>query len=55
MADIIAYLVANYAVIISAIVGLLSAILVIALLIPGDQPDKFLQSAVDLLKKFSVK
>ena len=35
--------------------GLLTAILAIALVIPGQQPDKFLQGAVDILKKFSKK
>lgn len=37
------------------LVGLLSAILAIALVIPGDQPDKFLQGLVDFLSKFSKK
>lgn len=55
MMEVIQYLMANWAVIISAIVGLLASMLVIALLIPGEQPDKFLQSAVDFLKKFSIK
>jgi len=55
MAAFIAYVIANYAIIISSIVGLLSAVLVIALLIPGEQPDKLLQGAVDFLKKLSLK
>lgn len=55
MMDVIQYIMANWAVIISAIVGLLASLLVIASLIPGEQPDKFLQSAVDFLKKFSIK
>jgi hypothetical protein len=36
-------------------VALLSAVIAIASLIPGDQPEKFLQSVVDVLSKFSVK
>lgn len=41
--------------IISAIVALLSGVIAIALLIPGEQPEKALQGAVDFLKKFSKK
>lgn len=39
---------------ISAVVAVLSAMIALALLIPGDQPEKALQSAVDFLKKFSL-
>lgn len=53
--DIGKFLVEHYQEIIAAIVGLFTAALAIALLIPGDQPDKFLQSAVDFIKKFSRK
>jgi hypothetical protein len=49
------FCVANYAAIIAAISGLLSAIIVIALMIPGEQPEKALQAVVDFLAKFSVK
>jgi len=38
-----------------AVQGLLAGALVLALMIPGDQPDKFLTSAVEFLKKFSKK
>jgi hypothetical protein len=40
---------------ISLAVGLFSAIIAIALIIPGEQPEKFLQSCVDFLSKFSKK
>lgn len=45
----------SYREIIGGIVMAFSGLLVVALLIPGDQPDKFLQSAIDFLKKFSSK
>ena len=35
--------------------ALLVAIIAICMLIPGDQPEKALQKAVDLIKKFSKK
>lgn len=37
------------------VTGLLSAALAVALIIPGDHPDKELQAAVDFLVKFSRK
>jgi len=40
---------------VGALVALLSAVIAIASLIPGDQPEKFLQSVVDVLSKFSKK
>lgn len=40
---------------ISAISGLCSAMIAIALVIPGDQPEKALQGVVDFLAKFSRK
>lgn len=38
-----------------AITALLTAVIAIAQLIPGDQPEKFLQSVVDFISKFSRK
>lgn len=52
---VVEFIVANYQAIISAIVALLSGVIAVCLLIPGDQPEKFLQSAVDFLSKFSRK
>lgn len=37
------------------LLGLLAAVIAIALVIPGEQPEKFLQSIVDFLSKFSKK
>lgn len=41
--------------VISAVVALLSGAIAIALLIPGDQPEKALQNIVNLLTKISKK
>lgn len=49
------WLVASGPQIVSAVVALLSGVIAIALLIPGEQPEKALQGAVDFLKKFSKK
>lgn len=49
------WLLANYSILITALVGLVSAALAVAMIIPGDQPDKFLQKCVDFLSKFSRK
>ena len=40
---------------VGAITALLTAVIAIAQLIPGDQPEKFLQGVVDFLAKFSRK
>ncbi len=49
------WLLANYQALLSAVIGLLTAAIAVALLIPGEQPEKALQSAVDFLSKFSRK
>lgn len=41
--------------VLSAIIGVLSALIGVCLLIPGEQPEKALQSVVDFLSKFSRK
>ena len=40
---------------VGAITALLTAVIAIAQLIPGDQPEKFLQGVVDVISKFSRK
>lgn len=40
---------------ISAITAILSAVIALCLLIPGEQPEKALQGVVDFLSKFSKK
>lgn len=41
--------------IVSAFVALLSAVIAISLLIPGEQPEKSLQKVVDFIQKISKK
>ena len=41
--------------VIGAVSMVLSGLIVLFMLIPGDQPEKALQSVLDLLKKFSKK
>ncbi len=45
----------NYLELIGAATILLNGMLMIALAIPGEQPDKFLQGLVDKLKAISLK
>ena len=49
------YVAENYEKIVSLGVGLISAVIGICLLIPGEQPEKFLQGVLDFLAKFSRK
>ena len=37
------------------ITGVFASVLAVALVIPGEQPDKFLQSGLDFIKKLSIK
>lgn len=53
--EVVNFIVAHGLEILGACMLILSGVLGIALVIPGDQPDKFLQGAIDFLKKFSVK
>lgn len=53
--EIAKFIFANYAQIIAGIVGIFSAVLVVALIIPGQEPDKTLQKIVDFISKFSKK
>lgn len=51
----VGWILANYQAIIAALVALFSGIIAVALLIPGEQPEKTLQAIVDFLSKFSKK
>lgn len=51
----LSWIIANYEAILAALVSLLMAIIAIAMLIPGEQPEKTLQKIVDFLAKFSKK
>ena len=53
--EIIKYVMANGAEALTAVIALFSAVVAIALMIPGEQPEKFLKSAIDFLSKFSKK
>jgi hypothetical protein len=55
IAEIAKFLTLHGPELIAALSALLSAIIAIALLIPGDQPEKALQGVVDFLAKFSRK
>lgn len=49
------WVLANYESVLSGLVMMLSGVIAIALLIPGEQPEKMLQGWVDFLAKFSRK
>lgn len=53
--QIVAWATMNGPQFVSAIVSLFSALIAISLMVPGEQPEKFLQGAVDFLSKFSKK
>lgn len=49
------WILANYQAVLSSLVAAMSALVALFLIIPGDQPEKALQSVVDFLEKFSKK
>lgn len=49
------FFMANWQILIAGVCGLLSSLIVVALVIPGPQPEKALQSILDFLSKFSKK
>mgnify|MGYP001195789060 CR=1 FL=1 len=53
--QLIGWATANGPQFVSALVAVLSALIALSLMIPGDQPEKFLQGIVDFLSKFSKK
>ena len=53
--SVIGFISLNYQAIIAALVALFSGVIAVALLIPGEQPEKTLQGIVDFLSKFSKK
>lgn len=55
LTDALAFIAQNYQPILASILGILSGLIAIFLLIPGDQPEKALQGIVDFLSKFSKK
>ncbi len=55
VALVVAFIAAHGFEILGAITAFLAGCLAIALIVPGKQPDEFLQAVVDFLKKFSRK
>lgn len=49
------WFVKNWSIIAGAIASILAGVIAICLLIPGEQPEKFLQSVLNVLKKISNK
>ena len=49
------WILANYETILGNVSVILAAVIAISLLIPGEQPEKFLQKVLDFIKKFSKK
>ncbi len=53
--EIINFIASNYQAILTGVVGILTGLTAIALVIPGDQPEKFFQGITEFLTKFSKK
>lgn len=49
------WLLVNWSTLLNAIVAVLTALIALFMLIPGDQPEKALQSVVNFIQKFSKK
>jgi hypothetical protein len=55
ISQVVTAILANWQMILAAVIGLFSALIVFFMAIPGDAPEKQLQSVVDFLSKFSRK
>lgn len=53
--DVIKWVVDNYQIVLTGFVGVLTGLIAIFMVVPGDQPEKFFQSVVDFISKFSKK
>lgn len=53
--SVIAFIVANIDVILMAVLSILMGVIAIAMLIPGEQPEKTLKAIVAFIEKFSKK
>lgn len=53
--DIFNFIAANYQAILAGIMAVLTGLIAIFMIIPGEQPEKALQSALDFITKFSSK
>jgi hypothetical protein len=55
LSDIVTAVLANWEMVLIALIGLISALIGLFLAIPGAEPEASLQKAVDFLAKFSKK
>lgn len=53
--EVLNWVMANWQNVLVAVNAVLASLIALFLFIPGDQPEKFLQSCVDFLAKFSKK
>ena len=53
--SVVKFLMDHWQDILTAVIGLLSALIVIFIMVPGPHPEDWLQKAVDFLSKFSRK
>lgn len=53
--EIFGWIATNYQTVLASLVLILSGVIGVCMLIPGEQPEKTLQKIVDFIKKFSVK
>ena len=53
--QIISWISANWSILLNAVMALFTGVIALALIIPGEQPEKFLQGIVDFLSKLSAK
>lgn len=53
--SVVTWITTNFQPVVNSLIAMLSGLVAICLLIPGEQPEKFLQSVVDFLTKFSKK
>lgn len=49
------FIMTNYPAILSGVTAVLTGVIAISMIIPGEQPEKALQGIVDFLSKFSKK
>ncbi len=55
ISDLISWILTHYQEVIAASSGVVLALIALAVVIPGDQPEKFLQGVADFLAKISRK
>lgn len=53
--EIVKYVMENWQEMLNAGTALITGVVAVSLIIPGEQPEKFLQSVLNFIKKFSKK